>query len=104
MLYRFTDVMDFSFAVRSSKLSIETVGDRLIGNDTDTLIRQQSSSFLITLDVVGIVYQAGEIYAFFEFCYHHIRNLESNPSVVVSILSTLVTTMSKPMPFAHRAS
>lgn len=85
-------------------MGIETVGDCLVGNNADTLIRQQSSSFLIALDVVGIAHQSSEIYAVFEFCYHHIRNLESKPSVVVSVLSTFFTTVSKPIPLAHRVS
>ena len=104
MLYRLPDMMYSAAAVWMTEMGVETVSNRLVGNDTDALKRQQSASFFIAFNVVGIAYQTCKINSVFEFGYHHIRNFESKLSVIVSRLSTLLATVSKPMPFAHRAS
>ncbi len=44
-----------------TQMCVETVSDSFVRNDTDTSKRQQPTSLLITLDVVGIVYQTGKI-------------------------------------------
>lgn len=104
MLYRLREVVYPSMAVGAVQIRIETVGDGLVGDDAHAIMGDEPSTFGITLMVVGIIYNAGEIHTIFEFGYHHMRNLESKSSVVASRLFILSTTESKPMPLAHRAS
>lgn len=104
MFYRLREVVYPATAVRVPQISFETVDNSLVGNDAHALMGDEPSTLGITLMVVGIIDNTGEIHTIFEFGYHHIRNLESKLSVIAISLSICETTESNPMPLAHRVS